>query len=447
MSPGLPDKVQKYLYKYGSAKWKLEEKGIERYNCAIVVPAIAEYENIISLLNSLSENVFNKSYKVLIIFVINNTVSSSEEVKDNNQKTLGFLRAILNNDSSYYPIVHKFNSSGLSIGFVDASSDGNELPEKTAGVGLARKIGMDLALTIFDYSKEGKKILICLDADCTVEKNYIEKIVSPFSSSRINVAVINYEHPFPEEEKNIKAIICYEIFLRYYELGLKYAGSHYAFQTVGSAMACDYEAYIKAEGMNKQKAAEDFYFLEKLAKHYKVNKINYTKVFPSARKSWRVPFGTGQRMNRFLSKSRNEYLLYDPESFNIMKQWLKLFHSEKNFTGEEYLQTANKINPELCNFLIEQNLKEDWNRILSNSKDNRQLNIQKQRWFDGFRTLKLIHHLRDTALPLMNMFDALDILFKYSNLPAIKERDNDIPNISIQKKYLQTLRNSLSNDN
>jgi len=447
MNPVLPDNVQKYLSRYGSVKWRLNAKGNLQYDVAIVVPAIAEYKNIITLLNSLAENVFNKNYQVLIIFVINNIISSSDEVKEENHKTLNLLKAILNNNSSYHPAIHKFNSSGLSIGLIDASSEGLELPEKTGGVGLARKIGMDISLSIFDYSKAGKKILICLDADCTVEKNYIEEIVNHFNAFNINAGVINYEHPLPDDEENVKAIISYEIFLRYYELGLKYAGSQYAFQTVGSAMACDYEAYIKIEGMNKRKAAEDFYFLEKLAKHYKIKKINSTKVFPSARQSWRVPFGTGQRMNRFHSKSQNEYLLYDPESFNILKEWLKLFNSEKDFTGEDYLKEVNKINSELCNFLSEQNFKKDWNNIISNSKNNRQLDIQKQRWFDGFRTLRLIHHLRDTAFSLINMFDALDILFKYSNLTTIKERDNDIPCISIQKKYLQTLRNFLNHDN
>ena len=36
------------------------------------------------------------------------------------------------------------------------------------------------------------------------------------------------------------AIICYETFLRYYVMCLRYAGSYYAFHTIGSAMACDH---------------------------------------------------------------------------------------------------------------------------------------------------------------------------------------------------------------
>jgi hypothetical protein len=446
MSQDLPLKVQKYLAKYGSTKWKLESEIDKRYDCAVVVPAIAEYENLVTLLNSLSENIFNKDYQVIIIFVINNFQSSLKEVQEDNRESLLLLDAILKNDYTFHPVVNKFFASGLSIGFVDVVSKGFEIPGKTGGVGLARKIGMDIALTVFDYSKPCKQILISLDSDCTVEKNYIRTIISSFNQNNFNSAVINYEHPLTGDDENIKAIICYEIFLRYYELGLKYAGSQYSFQTVGSAIACDYEAYIKIEGMNKQKAAEDFYFLEKLAKHYRVGKIKTTKVFPSPRRSWRVPFGTGQRINRFYSKSHDEYLLYDPESFNILKEWLELFHSEKILSGEDYLQKANKISPELCNFMSEQNFRNDWNGILLNSKDERQIKIQKHRWFDGFRTLKLIHHLRDAAFPLINMFDALDILFKHFNLTVV-ERDRDIPYVSIQKQYLLTLRNFLNNDN
>ncbi len=87
-------------------------------------------------------------------------------------------------------------------------------------------------------------------------------------------------------------------------------------------MICSYDSYIKTEGMNKRKAAEDFYFLEKLAKNFPITKIESATVYPSGRSSWRVPFGTGQRVTRFLAKGQNEYLLYSTESFRILKLWL-----------------------------------------------------------------------------------------------------------------------------
>ncbi len=443
----LPEKAQRYLDKYGCKRWELETESELKFDCVIVVPAIAEQDNIITLLNSLSENEFNKNYKVVVIFVINSIDTSSAEVKSENQKTLELLKEIQNKNYSYHPIVKKINSTDLTIGFTDASSDGKEMPEKTGGVGLARKIGMNLALTVFDYSKAGKKIIICLDADCVVEKNYIEEIITSFNTKNINAGVINYEHPLPDGEESLKAIICYEIFLRYYELSLKIAGSDYYFQAIGSTIVCDHEAYIKVEGMNKKKAAEDFYFLEKLIKNYEIQRIKSTKVFPAGRPSWRVPFGTGQRINRFLSKSQNEYLLYDPESFTILKKWLKLFNNKDIFLAKDYLQRAKEIHPELFNFLVQQNFDKDWEKISANSKDEKHLHSQKIKWFDGFRTLKFIHHLRDTSFPQINMFDALDILFKHLNLSPINKRTDEIPEVSVQLKYLKTLRNILNNDN
>jgi len=78
-------------------------------------------------------------------------------------------------------------------------------------------------------------------------------------------------------------------------------------------MACDHSAYIKAEGMNKKKAAEDFYFLERYQRIQKYLILTETTVYPSGRKSWRVPFGTGQRITRFHAGTHEEYLLYSPD--------------------------------------------------------------------------------------------------------------------------------------
>ena len=97
-------------------------------------------------------------------------------------------------------------------------------------------------------------------------------------------------------------------------LGLIYAKSPYAYHSIGSTMVCDADSYIKVQGMNKRKAAEVFYFLEKLSKITTIRKIGGTTVLPSSRGSWRVPFGTGQRVNRFLDNVQDEYILYSPKS-------------------------------------------------------------------------------------------------------------------------------------
>ncbi|MHB8854270.1 MAG: glycosyltransferase family 2 protein [Ignavibacteriaceae bacterium] len=438
----IPLAVKKYLQKYSFSNWRIELSEFEGIENAVVIPAICEYGNLMILLSSFVEMDPKYFNSTLVVFVVNNLASSSMEIKKENEKTLSVIRSILNKDlKTGIETVDNVILSGLKVGLVDAASGGKELPEKDGGVGLARKLGMDLALSIFDFKSNNKKILICLDADCTVEKNYLTEIVQSFNRRNLSASVVNYEHRLNEDKETTAAIVCYEIFLRFYVLGLKYAKSPYALHTVGSTMICDFEAYIKVEGMNKKKAAEDFYFLEKLAKNVTVEKIGGTTVYPASRKSWRVPFGTGQRVSRFLSNVQDEYLLYDPKSFYILRDWLKVFHSLKNVNAKIYLKSAEKIDKNLFNFLTVQDFEMNWNKIVENSSGEKQLSVQKMRWFDGFRTLKLIHFLRDSEYPLINMFDALDEMFKHQEITSLPDRNNILlPSIKVQIEYLKTLR-------
>jgi hypothetical protein len=445
----LPGKVETYLSKYALRGWEIESGDIKNISTVIVIPAIREYENIKGLLNSLSENDQKYFDSTLIIFVINNSPLSSAQIKDDNNRSINLLKAIINkNEAPENELVNKILKSGLNIGLIDASSKGKELPSKDAGVGLARKIGMDLALLIFDYNSPGDKILVCLDADCTVDKKYITEIVTNFAVRKLSAAVVNYTHKFENYDEESNAILCYEIFLRYYELGLEFAESPFAFPTIGSTIACNYESYIKSEGMNKRKAAEDFYFLEKLAKNYPVNRIKSTTIFPSSRRSWRVPFGTGQRVNRFLAGIQNEYLLYHPKTFHILKEWLKVFNDETQYEVSSLLKSAKAIDENLFIFLISQKFEIDWQRILDNSKTIEQIQRQKIKWFDGFRTLKLIHYLRDNGYPLINMFDALDSMFKEFKIDqpsGAKRISGNVPEVETRKRYLEILREKLQN--
>lgn len=434
-----PISVINYLSKYELDKWILELSGTNKFNNIIIVPAIHEYENIKLLLESLIQNDRKYFKETLVMFVVNNLVDSSDDVKEDNRKSLALLREVISKISRT-ELAKKIADAGLNVGLVDAASIGLELPEKDGGVGLARKIGMDLALNQFDYKSNSKKIMICLDADCTVEQNYLTSIVQAFNNADIHAAYVNYEHPLPENEQDKRAIICYEIFLRYYVLGLKYADSPFAFPTIGSTMICDYESYIRIGGMNKKKAAEDFYFLEKLAKITRVYKIDSTKIYPASRGSWRVPFGTGQRVNRYIARTHEEYVLYDPKSFDVLQKWLSVFNSEKILTAGEYLSKAKAINSTLHTFLIQNSFEESWSKILHNSKSDIQRERQKMTWFDGFRTLKLIHFLRDNEFPSINMFDALDQMFQRFDQTPLRPDNNSFPPIDIQIKYLSKLR-------
>ncbi|MFA3783644.1 hypothetical protein ABRY23_11335 [Melioribacteraceae bacterium 4301-Me] len=435
-----PEYVKEYLQKSLNPIWRLETSPEKLYDNIIVVPAIQEKENIKLLLGSLA-NCDNKYFNsTLVMFVVNALSNSSNKILEENLDTLDYLRKFVQKNFDDDKLLMKLNSLGLNIGVVDATSHKKTMPTKEGGVGFARKIGMDLALQYFDYHSSNKKLIISLDADCTVEPNYLTEIVEYFNKCPSHCAYVKFEHPLPDDEQLAKAAINYEIFLRYYVLGLKYANSPYAYHSIGSTIICDAESYIKVGGMSKNKAGEDFYFLEKLAKITTVEEISATKVYPSARSSWRVPFGTGQRIGRFLSNNKNEYILYDPQTFFILKEWISEFHSNTIYNADNYLQKAKRINNALHDFLIQNSFDITWNKILKNSKSERQIQNQKKLWFDAFKTLKLIHFLRDTSFPSINMFDALDIILNKYGINCFRRANEVIPPIEIQLKYLSKLR-------
>ncbi|MBK7631397.1 MAG: hypothetical protein IPJ23_11975 [Ignavibacteriales bacterium] len=421
----IPNNITTYLQKRASTNWQIENDHKKYFQIIIIVPSIAESSRLPALIKSLELNDELELLNTLLLIVVNNSVASNKEVKDDNQKTLEYLRNL---------------KTKLNISFIDACSAEKELDDKNGGVGLARKIGMDLALIKFDYYSLNKKVMICTDSDCIVESYYLTKISQEFNRNNFEAAVVNFSHDISGNDEETKAIICYEIFLRYYVLGLSFAKSDYAFHTIGSTMICTPEAYVKVEGMNKRKAAEDFYFLEKLAKIYPVGEIKSAFVYPSKRGSWRVPFGTGKSVDRYLSNERDEYLLYDPKSFIVLKTWLQIFNDNSKSNQIDLIQISKNIHPALSDFLSQQDFGNFINKVLL--KNNNPIEIEKQKhfWFDAFRTLKLIHYLRDETYPNINMFDAIDELLKLMNIENNISRNSAIPNLETQKEYLLLLR-------
>jgi hypothetical protein len=279
-----------------------------------------------------------------------------------------------------------------------------------------------------------------LDADCLVEENYLYEISYFFKKQNAFAAAVNFEHNLSEDGINKLGIVSYEIFLRHYVAGLLFAQSPFAFHTVGSTVICDHEAYVKVGGMNTKKAAEDFYFLQKLAKHYGIYNISLTKVKPSARESWRVPFGTGRSMSDF-SSNKKDILIFDPDVYVVLKEWLKLFNSDTSLNPDLTYKEARKIHPELCRFLENRRFKRDWEKILENSKSTKQLDYQRKNWFDAFETLKLIHHLRDTSFPMIDIDSGVKKLFKVVQHSAKFDLRNETNNTnSLFEFYLSELK-------
>jgi hypothetical protein len=229
----------------------------------------------------------------------------------------------------------------------------DQLPAKHAGAGLARKLVMDEAVRRLGAAGNEKGIVLSMDADATVEKNYLTEVARHFDDKEVSGCAIYFEHPLSGEPSCAKAsedeklefsvesyspevyeaITNYELHLRYYLNAVRYTGYPYAFHTVGSSFAVLARTYCSQGGMNKRQAGEDFYFIQKVARLGTFTDLCSTTVYPSPRPSDRVVFGTGPDIRRQLENPGAPYLSYDFRLFEMLREFFACAGSL--FEGDE----------------------------------------------------------------------------------------------------------------
>ena len=442
---------EKYLQTYGIFPQRpLVAESVEGIEQAVVIPALAERDSLFQTLACITRNPSNDLQRTLVICVVNNhrpPLAADMEITDN-QKTLHILQSLVFRRPDHQELpdgiredLQSIAGSDLRLAFIDASSPGLEIPDRDGGVGTARKIGMDAALRIVNARAAGGGVICSLDADTLVEENYLSVFQAYFTRTGDPAAVTAYAHQTSDNPRLLAAICCYEIFLRSYVIGLSYAGSPYAFHSIGSTMGCSAEGYADVRGMNRRRAAEDFHFLNKLAKIGKIGTITETTVFPSPRPSGRVPFGTGRRVFRFMTGGTDEYRLYDPRTFVILKEWLAAMEADPDRDPEAILIGARSIHSLLEEYLRLSRFAADWSVIRKNCSDAGHLRRQFHVWFDGLKTLKLVHHLGRSAFPPIPMFNGLKKLIALWDRPLSRVIPHrGIPKLDDQLHILEALR-------
>jgi len=356
----------------------------------------------------------------LLILVINEAVTASQTVSENNRALAMAVQA---------RFARVWQASGLSLFcdpleardvlLVDRYSEGRQLPAK-GGVGFARKIGADLALGLIHRQRINSNWIHCTDADVILPETYFT-----FSNSLQNTAakVSALIYPFSHRDRQdsaesnevFAATQLYELSLRYYVAGMKFARSPYAFHTIGSTMAVSANHYAQVRGFPKREAGEDFYLLNKLAKVGTVLEPGLSAgnqaIGISARRSDRVPFGTGAAVSKItaLADPLSDFRCYDPLVFQLLKTWLQslpviwasgsatltleVFSNQPENQGQMVQRQA--LLAGLQKIKTEQALEHAFRQ----SRDLHQFIRQMSTWFDAFRTLKLIHLLRESVLP------------------------------------------------
>jgi len=209
------------------------------------------------------------------------------------------------------------------VALLVALDPGDAPSPEDAGVGWARR-------TLFEAicaRAPDPAICVSLDADTRVGPEYVAAIREAFLRHQNAVALaVPYHHRVPEDDPSAaRQILNYEIYLRYYQIGLWRIGSPYAFVPIGSGMAFRAGAYRRIGGIKARKAGEDFYFMQQLRKLGPVMRHVETRIEPSARRSDRNPFGTGVAVGSDPRLLRQRYPLYAQRSFDKLAAAFALF--------------------------------------------------------------------------------------------------------------------------
>lgn len=272
--------------------------------------------------------------------------------------------------------------------------DGSILRSEGWSVGLARKTGMDEAVRRFDFLNKPDGIILNLDADCKVKSNYFKAVYGEMHNRKDRSACsIYFEHPISGNEfteQIYRSITLYELHLRYYLQGLAFTGFPYVQHTVGSAIAVKALHYVKAGGMNRRMAGEDFYFIQKLLPAGGFFNLYQTTVFPSPRSSARVPFGTGVTILR-LTEGNNETLLtYNPEAFIELKLLFSLIGKIFICAIDDQKFAYPDLPPGISQFIGI----EEWTTKIREIKSNTSgIQSFRKRFFGWFNMFKIVKYL------------------------------------------------------
>ena len=298
---------------------------------------------------------------------------------------------------------------------------------KVAGVGWARKQIMDEAFRRLLVNGNENGIITGFDADSDCQKNYFVAIEEFFqNNAKATACSIHFEHPISGTKypnSIYKAIVLYELHLRYFINAQKQMGLPFAYQTVGSSFAVRAESYAQVNGMSPKKAGEDFYFLQKVIAlgHFKA--LNTTCVYPSPRISNRVGFGTGPSVGE-ISESGIK-LTYNYQSFLEIN---RLYNAlEKLYYQKIKLEDIGLAQP-FETYLIKQKAEIAIQNLRKNNKSFDKFKAGFMQWFGAFQLLKVLNILRAT-----DTFSDQDIISAVNQL-------NMIPPSHSPKHLLEQLR-------
>lgn len=365
--------MKDYLFGYAEPEAGMALKELEGFwDEAVVLPLCGE-ENPFPTLISLDKAAASHEKRLLQILVVNAREDASSDRKRINTELLASLEPKFGDASTLYR--------------VDRTTPGRCFPPGE-GVGLARKLGADIAVGLAHAGRIAAPLIHTTDGDAEVDLDYFTGAGSGAAGG-----VHRYTHSIGPGDSNHAL---YEIWLRHYDLGVRSAGSPYAFPTLGSTIAFSPRAYAAVRGFPKLLAAEDFYFLNKLLKVGPIVALP-GRVRLRPRPSDRVPFGTGAGTAKI--DREGEIKLYRPEIFAWLREWIESANQFVEHRSVERVREQCARHTGLTEVLRELRAFEALEVAARTRPDCASLARHVHTWFDAFRTLKFVHVARDKFLP------------------------------------------------
>jgi hypothetical protein len=194
-------------------------------------------------------------------------------------------------------------------------------------------------------------------------------------------------------------------------------------------MAVRRKAYLEQGGMNTRQAGEDFYFLQKFIELGKLKEIRDATVYPSPRKSLRVPFGTGKAIYQV----NEENLEWKTTAFEVFQALRPLFqqikdlhlimNSQHQADFRATLYEKLNLSKELISFLESIDFISKCDSISLHTSNYAAFERRFYRFFNAFMLIRCMHYMRDRFIPDVSVTSAVEKLVEANKWAHPVQRD------------------------
>ncbi len=376
--------VEQYLNQYSHAAdlgdWKVDTN----WRHVLIIPVCGEDKDFLSQVLR-----HHTDTSVLVVLIVNRPSGHAKSAQWH-EENASLIKALRRHARDHVQLneQHEFfyDKRGVAVLLLNFNEHAFALQK---GVGLARKIAADTALTLIHKGVVTEPWVFSTDADVILPKAYFAAVESVGDVVALS---LDFSH-VSDDERLLNIQACYDFKLRYYQQAVRFLGAAYDYIPLGSTLVLGAIAYAQVRGFPAKSGGEDFYLLNKLAKIGVVKQPLEPVVQIQIRFSDRVPFGTGPAVSQILQLHEANQALkyYHPTVFHVLKKWrqqlITYFVDEKLPTDDHGLNGYWQLEKILIKNKQQIKTTKRWVQFI-------------HEWLDAFKILKSVHFLSTEFNPI-----------------------------------------------